>query len=134
MHNEVVVFSGFRSDDLKKQVEEKGGKVAASLVKATTILVVGGPKGKAGAKVDEATKRGITVMTMEAFTAKLNKPVKPKSVNAELRERMENMEYKELVEMEKKAQEKGFMQKRKGLKMTKEAVINRLIANKDRMM
>jgi hypothetical protein len=101
--------------------------------------VVGGPKGKAGAKVDEATKRGITVMTMEAFTAKLIKPVKPvksvksKSAKAERREMLEMLEYRTLVEMEKDAQEKGTMIKRKGLKMTKDAVIDRLLAKEDRM-
>jgi len=131
MNNEVVVFSGFRSDDLKKQVEEKGGKVAASLVKATTTLVVG-PKGKVGAKVEEAIKRGIAVMTLEAFTAKLHKPVKPKSTKTERRETLEMLEYRDLVELEKGAQERGSMRKRKGVKMTKAAVIARLLAKEER--
>ena len=64
----VIVFSGFRDDTLKAQIEAKGGKVAMSLVKnATHILVKKG--GKASKKLDEAKEKGLEALDLEDFIA-----------------------------------------------------------------
>jgi BRCT domain type II-containing protein len=139
MNNQVVVFSGFRDDDLKKMVEEKGGKVAASLVKATTMLVYKETK-KPGAKVEEAKNRGITIITLEDFKRKLTKSPTPPSpspppapvAKRSMRETYESMSYAALVDWEKQRQEAGLMSKRKGMKKTKEAIIARFVAYDNR--
>jgi len=83
MSKEVVVFSGFRSDELQSLIEAQGGKVEKTLVKFTTILVYDAKK--AGSKVTEALKRGIKVYNKEEMTALLNgkviaAPVAPPAV------------------------------------------------------
>ena len=62
----VIVFSGFRDDTLKAQIEAAGGKVAVTLVKAATHLLC--KKGsKQTKKLEEATARGITIQFLEDF-------------------------------------------------------------------
>lgn len=48
----VIVFSGFRSEELENQIKEAGGKIAANFSKATTHLVVD-PKGKSSKKLED---------------------------------------------------------------------------------
>lgn len=62
----VIVFSGFRDDGLKAQIEEAGGKVATSLVKAATHLLVK-KDGKASKKVDEAKEKGMEIVFLDDF-------------------------------------------------------------------
>lgn len=64
--NKVIVFSGFRDDSLKAQIEAAGGKVASSLVKAATDLVVK-RDGKASKKVDEARDKGLNINYLDDF-------------------------------------------------------------------
>ena len=64
--NKVIVFSGFRDDSLKAQIEAAGGKVASSLVKAATHLIVK-RDGKASKKIDEANEKGMNINFLDAF-------------------------------------------------------------------
>ena len=66
--NMVIVFSGFRDETLKEQIISAGGKVAGSLVKnATHILVKAGSK--ANKKVGEAKEKGIMEIDLDEFVS-----------------------------------------------------------------
>jgi hypothetical protein len=64
----VIVFSGFRDDTLKSQIENAGGKVAGSLVKTATHLLVK-KDGKHSKKNDEAKEKGITILDLAEFVS-----------------------------------------------------------------
>lgn len=61
-----IVFSGFRDDTLKKQIEENGGHVHASFVKDATHMIVKN-KEKPSKKLDEAKEKGISIITLVEF-------------------------------------------------------------------
>ena len=54
--------------EAKAAVEAQGGRVASSVSKKTTFLVVGG---KPGSKAKKAEEIGVTVLLEEAFLARL---------------------------------------------------------------
>lgn len=60
------VFSGFRDDTLKSQIESAGGKVSASLTKSVTHLLAK-KEAKPSKKLEEAEQKGIVIMFLEDF-------------------------------------------------------------------
>lgn len=62
----VIVFSGFRDDVLKEQIQAKGGKVATSLVKSATHLLMK-KEGKPSKKIDEAKEKGLELVFLDDF-------------------------------------------------------------------
>jgi hypothetical protein len=63
----VVVFSGFRDDSLKTQIEsELNGRVVSALSKQVTHLIIK-ENGKTSKKVDEAKEAGVTVVFLKDF-------------------------------------------------------------------
>jgi hypothetical protein len=65
----IVVFSGFRDDSLKTQIESKlNGRVMSALSNQVTHLVVK-ENGKTSKKVDEAKEAGVTVVFLKDFIA-----------------------------------------------------------------
>jgi hypothetical protein len=62
----VIVFSGFRDDALKEQIQAAGGKVATSLVKSATHLLLK-KEGKASKKIDEAKEKGVELVFLDDF-------------------------------------------------------------------
>lgn len=64
-----IVFAGTRAtDELKKQIEEKGGHVHIGLTKKTTHLVVK-ETARGSKKIEEAREKGIAVISLEDFLA-----------------------------------------------------------------
>jgi DNA ligase (NAD+) len=63
-------------EDLKKAIEERGGKVSSSVSKKTNYLLVGE---NAGSKLEEAKKHSVTILTEEDFLTLLTnqKKIKP---------------------------------------------------------
>lgn len=61
-----IVFSGFRDDTLKSQIETAGGKVGASISKSTTHLLAK-KEGKPSKKLEEAEEKGIKILFLEDF-------------------------------------------------------------------
>jgi DNA ligase (NAD+) len=61
-------FEGYSRDQLKDMVNEYGGKVSASVSKATSFLLCGE---KPGSKLDKAQQLGVEVLTIEEFLNKL---------------------------------------------------------------
>ncbi|MDQ6529123.1 NAD-dependent DNA ligase LigA [Flavobacterium sp. LHD-85] len=64
------VFSQFSRDDLKKAIEDNGGKVGSSISAKTDFVVAGDNMGPA--KLEKATKLNITILSEEDFINKLN--------------------------------------------------------------
>ena len=62
----VIVFSGFRDDALKAQIEDAGGRVAVSLVKTATHLLLK-KEGKPSKKVEEAKEKGLELVFLDDF-------------------------------------------------------------------
>lgn len=67
MNGTVVVFTGFRDEDLKARIEAKGGRVASAVSGATDILVADGSKGVLSAKAKAAAAKGVRVVSREEF-------------------------------------------------------------------
>ena len=65
-----IVFSGFRDDCLKKQIEEAGGHVTTALAKSTTHLLLKKRDGKVTKKVSEAEDKGIELIYLDDFLDK----------------------------------------------------------------
>src|SRR6218665_52845 len=64
------VFSQFSRDELKKAIEDNGGKVGSSISAKTDFVVAGDNMGPA--KLEKATKLNITILSEEDFITKLN--------------------------------------------------------------
>jgi hypothetical protein len=79
--NKVIVFSGFRDDSLKAQIEAAGGKVATSIIKASTHLIIN-PDGKASKKIDEAKEKGLTINFLDDFITEFGFTLAPKAPKA----------------------------------------------------
>lgn len=66
--NQIIVFTGFRDDELEKYIAGQGGKVSSSVSGKTTMLVYAGDT--TSSKYEEAVKKGITIMTKDEFIKK----------------------------------------------------------------
>ncbi|MDQ1165244.1 MULTISPECIES: NAD-dependent DNA ligase LigA [unclassified Flavobacterium] len=64
------VFSQFSRDELKKAIEDNGGKVGSSISAKTDFVVAGDNMGPA--KLEKATKLNIPILSEEDFINKLN--------------------------------------------------------------
>ncbi|MBB4802938.1 DNA ligase (NAD+) [Flavobacterium nitrogenifigens] len=64
------VFSQFSRDELKKTIEDNGGKVGSSISAKTDFVVAGDNMGPA--KLEKATKLNIPILSEEDFITKLN--------------------------------------------------------------
>ncbi len=64
------VFSQFSRDELKKAIEDNGGKVGSSISAKTDFVVAGDNMGPA--KLEKATKLNIAILSEEDFITKLN--------------------------------------------------------------
>ncbi|MFC0777607.1 NAD-dependent DNA ligase LigA [Flavobacterium sp. HJSW_4] len=64
------VFSQFSRDELKKAIEDNGGKVGSSISAKTDFVVAGDNMGPA--KLEKATKLNIAILSEEDFINKLN--------------------------------------------------------------
>ena len=67
------VFSQFSRDDLKKTIEDNGGKVGSSISSKTDFVVAGENMGPA--KLEKANKLNIKILSEEDFINKLNETV-----------------------------------------------------------
>lgn len=66
LDNQVVLMTGFRNDDLAKQVVANGGRVVAAFSKKVTILVAKETDKDTG-KMKEARAAGIRIMSVDQF-------------------------------------------------------------------
>ena len=64
----VVVLTGFRSNEVRTQIEARGGRVA-SAVSGKTDVVVCAKNDLESAKATEGRERGIPVVTLDSFQA-----------------------------------------------------------------
>jgi DNA ligase (NAD+) len=64
------VFTQFSRDDLKKTIEDNGGKVGSSISAKTDFVVAGDNMGPA--KLEKATKLNIPILSEQDFITKLN--------------------------------------------------------------
>ncbi len=64
------VFAQFSRDELKKTIEDNGGKVGSSISAKTDFVVAGDNMGPA--KLEKATKLNIPILSEEDFITKLN--------------------------------------------------------------
>ena len=64
------VFTRFSRDDLKKTIEDNGGKVGSSISAKTDFVVAGDNMGPA--KLEKANKLNIPILSEEEFISKLN--------------------------------------------------------------
>jgi DNA ligase (NAD+) len=64
------VFSNFSRDELKKVIEDNGGKNVSSISAKTTYVVAGENMGPA--KLEKATKLGVTILNEAQFLSLLN--------------------------------------------------------------
>lgn len=71
MSNEVVVFTGFRDQELLEKTENLGGKVATSMSKKTTVLVYK-HYSDTSVKIKQAQEMNIKLMDAQAYTKYLN--------------------------------------------------------------
>lgn len=61
-----ICFSGFRNNELQKQIEESGGSVVSSVSKNTSILVVT-DKNATSSKISKAELLGVKIMDLSEF-------------------------------------------------------------------
>ena len=61
-----VVFTGVRNKELEAEIEARGGKVATSVSKKTTVVVAKDPS-ETSSKITSAKELGIPVVTLEDF-------------------------------------------------------------------
>ena len=64
------VFAQFSRDELKKAIEDNGGKVGSSISAKTDFVVAGDNMGPA--KLEKANKLNITILSEDDFIIKLN--------------------------------------------------------------
>lgn len=62
--NQVVVFTGFRDEEMKRFIEVEGGVVKNSMVNGTTLLITKNLS-FTSSKIVQANKRGIEMMSRE---------------------------------------------------------------------
>ena len=65
-----VVFTGFRDADLKKQIEDAGGKVVSDVSRITNILIAEGDKAKDSGKAIRAAEFGVKILSKTSFVKK----------------------------------------------------------------
>jgi DNA ligase (NAD+) len=63
-----AVFTGGKDKNLEEQIVVRGGKVATSVSKNTTVVIIGGPK--PGGKLQKAKNLGIEILEKQAFIQK----------------------------------------------------------------
>lgn len=68
-HN--IVFTGFRNNDLKAEIESRGGKVSTSVSKNTTLVLIS-DKPKDTAKLNKAVELNIPIMYVSDFKSAIN--------------------------------------------------------------
>ena len=64
--NKKFVFSGFRSKDIKKYIEENGGEVSTSVSKKVNMVIVKDINDDSG-KIERAKELGLNIITSEEF-------------------------------------------------------------------
>ena len=64
--DDIIVFSGFRDDDLKNDIEQGGGEVVNSVSKKCTMLIVKDLSGGTS-KVEKAKKFGVKIIKLDDF-------------------------------------------------------------------
>ena len=65
----VVVLTGFRSNEVRTQIEAQGGRVASAVSGKTDIVVCSKKNDLESAKATEGRERGIPVVTLDNFQA-----------------------------------------------------------------
>ena len=65
-------FSGFRSKELEKSIEDRGGKTVTSVSSKTSAIIIMSRDGKQSGKISKANSLGIPVYTKEEFIKKLS--------------------------------------------------------------
>ena len=65
LKGKTIVFTGFRDNDLKQSIEDKGGRVVSAISGKTDILITSGSKGVNSQKVKNADK--VLVINKEDF-------------------------------------------------------------------
>jgi DNA ligase (NAD+) len=70
-NNQVIVFTGFRNKHLKKDIEDRGGRVATT-VSGKTTLVIADDITKTESKITTAKELGIKLLSYEDFVNKYN--------------------------------------------------------------
>lgn len=71
LYKQVIVFTGFRNRTWEGVIKSRGGKVAASVTKATTLVVY---TDKESTKVQKAKAMTIRIMSRDAFIRSFNMP------------------------------------------------------------
>ena len=71
LEGEVIVFTGFRDNDLQAKIEENGGTVGSGVTKSTTILLLKDPS-SSSSKANKARELGISLMSPDQFRTKYN--------------------------------------------------------------
>ena len=64
------VFSGFRSKELEKHIQDRGGKIVTSVSKKTSGIIVASKNVKSTEKVEKSISLGISVYTKDEFIQK----------------------------------------------------------------
>ena len=64
------VFSGFRSKEIEKNIEDRGGKTVTSVSKNTSGIIVANNDSKSTVKVEKAISLGIPIYTKDEFIKK----------------------------------------------------------------
>lgn len=64
--DDIIVFSGFRNDDLKNKIENNGGKVTTTITNNSTKLIV--KELNNSSKIQKAQELGIPIILYEEFT------------------------------------------------------------------
>jgi len=65
--NMIVVFTGFRNDNMQQTIELGGGKVGSSISGKTTIIIAKDPN-ENSSKLSKAHELGIKIMSLDDFT------------------------------------------------------------------
>ena len=88
--DKIIVFSGFRDDNLKAQIEKVGAKVASTLVKNANILIVKNAS-KASKKIDEAKAKNMEIIELEEFIKNHNFEIGVKESKMEVKDSKDGM-------------------------------------------
>ena len=67
LQNKNVVMTGFRDDQLAKQIEKQGGHVKTSVGNQTDIVIVKDGSNRFTLKVEQAAHRGIPIYSKSKF-------------------------------------------------------------------